>query len=273
LVPEDQTVIVLEIATVALGLSLVLMFAWWMQRRTGKSGWIDTIWSLATAAGGVIFSIFAFVSSGSPPGRALLVGAMVAGWGLRLGSHIASRTMRGGDDPRYADLKREWGDDFPRRLFWFLQIQAASALLLAISVFAAARNPAMFPNLFDALGVTLFAIALAGESAADRQLRNFAANPSNKGRVCDIGLWGWSRHPNYFFEWLTWLSYALIAIDISGQYLWGLAAFAGPLFMYWLLVHVSGIPPLEAHMARSRGDAFKAYQARVNAFFPGPARQ
>jgi steroid 5-alpha reductase family enzyme len=79
-----------------------------------------------------------------------------------------------------------------------------------------------------------------------------------------------SRHPNYFFEWMGWFAYAIIAIDFSGGYPWGWLALAGPALMYWLLVHASGIPPLEAHMLRSRGQAFRDYQHRVNAFWPGP---
>jgi steroid 5-alpha reductase family enzyme len=105
---------------------------------------------------------------------------------------------------------------------------------------------------------------------ADRQLAAFRDDPANKGRVCDVGLWGMSRHPNYFFEWMGWFAYTIIAIDFSGGYPWGWLALAGPALMYWLLVHASGIPPLEAHMLRSRGQAFRDYQHRVNAFWPGP---
>ena len=90
--------------------------------------------------------------------------------------------------------------------------------------------------------------------------------------ICDVGLWGWSRHPNYFFEWFGWLAYPLLAIDLGGAYPWGFVALAGPVCMYWLLVHVSGIPPLEAHMLERRRDEFRAYQARTNAFFPAPPR-
>jgi steroid 5-alpha reductase family enzyme len=105
--------------------------------------------------------------------------------------------------------------------------------------------------------------------------RTAAALPRRSGQPqsdCDVGLWGWSRHPNYFFEWLGWLAYPLLAIDLSGAYLWGWAALLGPACMYWLLVHVSGIPPLEAHMLERRRDEFRAHQARTNAFFPAPPR-
>ena len=116
------------------------------------------------------------------------------------------------------------------------------------------------------------AIAVCGEGLADWQLNRFKSNPANKGGINDIGLWSWSRHPNYFFEAFGWLAYPLIAIDLTGHYPWGFLALAGPACMYWLLVYVSGIPPLEEHMLRSRGEAFRAYQRRTNAFFPGPPR-
>jgi steroid 5-alpha reductase family enzyme len=107
---------------------------------------------------------------------------------------------------------------------------------------------------------------------ADRQLKAFVADPKNKGKVADTGLWSYSRHPNYFFEWLGWFAYVLIALDVFGAYGWWPLALLAPAMMYWLLVHASGIPPLEEHMLRSRGEAFRAYQARVNAFFPGPRK-
>jgi steroid 5-alpha reductase family enzyme len=115
-------------------------------------------------------------------------------------------------------------------------------------------------------------MAIAGAALADHQLRRFRASPANRGKVCDAGLWRWSRHPNYFFEWLGWIAYPLIAIDITGGYPLGWVAIAGPICMYWLLRHVSGVPPLEEHMLRSRGDAYRRYQARTSAFFPLPQR-
>jgi steroid 5-alpha reductase family enzyme len=167
--------------------------------------------------------------------------------------HIAWRTAHGGDDPRYRQLRAEWGDKASERLFWFLQVQAAAALVLALSVAATAHRPDIGLDLRDALGVAFFAVALFGERAADRQLAHFGGDPKNKSKICDVGLWGHSRHPNYFFEWLVWVSFALIAIAPAGAYPWGWFGLAAPVLMYVLLVHVSGIPPLEAHMLRSRG--------------------
>lgn len=115
-------------------------------------------------------------------------------------------------------------------------------------------------------------IAIGGEALADEQLRRFRKNPNNKGAICDAGLWKLSRHPNYFFEWFGWLSYPLFAIDFTGGFSWGFAAVAGPACMYWLLVYVSGIPPLEEHMIRRHGVKFRDYQLKTPAFFPLPQR-
>ena len=172
------------------------------------------------------------------------------------------RTRSGPEDARYAQFRGEWGAAFQRRMFGFLQIQAAAAALLGVSFLVAARNPAPL-RVQDGAALLLFVIAVAGEALADAQLRRFRAEPGQSRQVCDAGLWRLSRHPNYFFEWLGWLAYPLLAILLGGGYWAGWLALSGPAFMYWLLVHVSGIPPLEQQMLRSRGDAYRAYQARV----------
>lgn len=259
------------VLVLALGLSVTMAVAFFVAVRTGKSGWIDAIWSFAVGVFGVVAALAASGDGTAP--RQWLVAGLALAWSLRLGLHIAARTAgTEKDDPRYYQFRQEWGADFRKRLFWFLQIQAAAALVLVISIMAAAHNPAPAFGLGDWIGILLIVAAVAGEGLADRQLKAFRADKANSAKVCDVGLWGVSRHPNYFFEWVGWLAYAVIAIDPAGGYPWGWAALAAPALMYWLLVHVSGIPPLEAHMLRSRGERFRHYQARVNAFWPGPPK-
>lgn len=259
----------ITVVALAACLSATMTGAWLVALRTGRSGWIDAIWSFATGGFGAAAALIPLGNTQIST-RQLLVAILALVWSLRLGFHIAVRTAGGGDDPRYRQLREEWGVSFNRRLFWFLQIQALAALALALSVMLAAHNPAPGLRFADWLGVAVLVLAVVGESIADHQLSRFRSDPANKSRVCDAGLWGMSRHPNYFFEWLGWLAYSIIAIDLAGAYHWGWLALAGPLLMYWLLVHGSGIPPLEAHMLRSRGRAFRDYQQRVNAFWPGP---
>ncbi|CAN5910918.1 DUF1295 domain-containing protein [soil metagenome] len=261
--------IALVAVSAAVALCLIMTGAWAVQLRTGQSGWIDTIWSFAVGLVGAAAALAPIAGQQGPTVRQLLVAAVALAWSARLGFHIMRRTLRGGDDPRYKALRDEWGANFKVRLLLFLQVQAAAALVLVMSIVLAARNTAPL-GAGDAIGLAVIAVAVVGESVADAQLQQFATSPGAKGGICEVGLWRYSRHPNYFFEWLAWLSYPVIAIGLPLDNPVGLIALAGPAMMYWLLVYASGIPPLEAHMLRSRGAAFEAYQRRVNAFFPGP---
>ena len=260
--------IAVVVCSAAVTLALAMTGAWAVQLRTGQSGWIDAIWSFAVGGVGAAGALAPIAGEDRLTARQMLVAVCVLAWSVRLGLHIVRRALRGGDDPRYKALREEWGANFVFRLFLFLQVQAVAAFVLVICVLAAARNLAPL-GWGDALGLAILAIAVLGEAAADAQLARFARSPGAKGAVCQIGLWRYSRHPNYFFEWLAWLSYPVIAIGLPADNPRGLIALAGPAMIYWLLVHVSGIPPLETHMLKSRGAAFADYQKRVNAFFPG----
>ncbi len=254
------------LSLVAVLLSLAMAGAWAVQRATGLSGWIDTIWS--TAVGGVSM-IAVFFAHGTVDRRTVLL-VLIAAWALRLAGHIGSRTKGGHEeDPRYAKFIEEWGDSASWRLFLFLQVQAVVAFVLVLAVFLAATNDTTFPRLVDGLAILIAAVALAGEGIADWQLGRFRRTTQAKTEVCEVGLWHYSRHPNYFFEWLYWCCWPLFAITTMTLSWISLLA---PLLMYGLLAHVSGIPPLEDHMLRSRGEKFSNVQQRVNAFFPGPRK-
>ena len=139
-----------------------------------------------------------------------------------------------------------------------------------MAMMLAARNPAPVSWAADLAAFVLIAVSVAGAGVSDQQLARFLADPAHKGRVCDRGLWAWSRHPNYFFEWLGWCAWPVFAFNPSWSLGW--LALLAPVLMYWLLVHVSGIPPLERAMLASRGDAYRAYQRQTSAFFPLPPR-
>lgn len=256
---------------VSIAFSALMSFAWWVRRITGNSGWIDVIWTLGVGLAGVVLALNPV--SGSMTPRQEAVACLAALWSLRLGSHLFARTVAMEDDPRYRDLMEQWGAAAGRKLFGFLQGQAAAGLVLAAAIMIAAHSPGPFPDLGDMVGLAIFAIGLGGSAMADLQLRRFKAQTENAGKICNRGLWSWSRHPNYFFEWLCWLSFPLIAIDPGGPYIWGYAALVAPAWMYWLLVHVSGIPPLETHLMRSRGAPFMVYRMRTSPFFPWPPKR
>ena len=257
------------LAAIAVALSVLMAGAWWVQQRTGNSGWVDTIWTFSlglVGAGGALWPV-----AGAPNPRQWLVAALVALWSLRLGAHIAVRTAGIADDPRYAAFASEWGADSPRKMFVFLQNQGLGSIPLAFAVFVAAHFPSDVLRPQDYLGALILLTGIAGEALADAQLKTFRTDPANKGRVCDAGLWRWSRHPNYFFEWFGWLAYPVMAISID--YPWGWATLLAPIFMYWILVHVTGVPPLEEQMLRSRGERYRDYQSRTSMFFPMPPQK
>ena len=257
------------IAALVVFLSLAMAFAWATAMRTGKSGLVDATWSFAVGLAALAAALWPLAET-DLTARRLLVGAMAAVWSARLGGYILSRSLGGEDDPRYAALKQEWGDRAPRQLFIFLQIQAVAGWPLVGAVLLAAHAPAASLRWQDGLAALVFVAGVVGEGVADAQMARFRANPANKGGICEVGLWAWSRHPNYFFEWLCWLAYALAAVDFTGAYLQGWLAVLAPITMYGLLVHVSGVPPLEAYLQRSRPQAFADYARRVSLFWPRP---
>lgn len=257
------------LAGIAAALSLIMSIAWLIQQRTRNSGWVDTLWTVGVGGVGFASALIPLSSEHVSP-RQITVAALALLWALRLGLHIGWRSAGISDDPRYANMAHDWGDAAPRKMFVFLQQQAFVSVVLVATMFIAAHNPAPGLRAQDFAAIAVMMVAVAGEGLADRQLTQFKRDPANKGQVNDRGLWSWSRHPNYFFESFGWLAYPLLATGAG--YPWGWLALAGPACMYWLLVYVSGIPLLEEHMLRTRGDAFRAYQRRTNAFFPFPPR-
>jgi steroid 5-alpha reductase family enzyme len=267
--PEMTIVYLQALLMIAVALSVLMALAWVVQQRSGNSGWVDTIWTFSlgfVGAGSALWPI----ADQPPNARQWLVAALVAIWSVRLGSHIAVRTAGITDDPRYAAFAKEWGVDSPRKMFIFLQNQGLGSIPLVFAIFVASRFPSEALRLQDYFGALILFAGIAGEALADKQLKTFRLNPANKGKVCDIGLWRWSRHPNYFFEWFGWLAYPVIALSMN--YPWSVATLLAPLFMYWILRHVTGVPPLEEQMLKSRGDSYRAYQASTSVFFPLPPR-
>ncbi|WP_295848656.1 DUF1295 domain-containing protein [Tardiphaga sp.] len=257
------------IAAIAVSLSILMTGAWLVQQRTGNSGWVDTIWTFSLGLVGAGSALWPLAGA-APNARQWLVAALVAVWSVRLGSHIAIRTRGITDDPRYAAFAKNWGADSPKKMFLFLQNQGFASIPLVFAIFVASRFPSEALRPQDYLGVLILFAGIVGETVSDAQLKTFRTDPANKGKVCDIGLWRWSRHPNYFFEWLCWLAYPVIALSLD--YPWGVATLLAPLFMFWILRYVTGVPPLEEQMLLSRGDSYRAYQARTSAFFPMPPK-
>lgn len=252
-------------------LCVAMAAAWAFQKRVGNAGWVDVFWTFATGGAAVVGALVPFPEVEGFPARQFIVAALAGFWAVRLGLHLRARVRSRPEDARYAGFRHDWGARFQPRLFWLLMIQAAAAWPLAIAVMLAARNPAAGWRWTDIAAMAVISASLLGAALADRQLARFVADAANARRVCGRGLWAWSRHPNYFFEFLGWCAWPLFAFNTGWPLGW--LAVAAPVMMYCLLVHVSGIPPLERVMLASRGDAYRAYQSRTSAFFPLPPRR
>src|SRR5688500_14771723 len=254
----------LQIEIYVLGAMLVVMVAAWAFGLAVKNGgWTDVFWTWGT---GAVLAAAAVLANGTDAigPRNILVAAFMAVWTLRLGLYLTPRVATHGEDPRYAPLRT--AENYPLTMLWVTLPQALASALLGFSVVMAAQAPGAALGLRDGLAVLLFAVAIAGEAVSDAQMKRFRADPANKGKVIETGFWAWSRHPNYFFQWLGWLAYPIIALDPATPITW--LSLAAPAVMYGLLRYVSGVPPLEAAMLTSRGDAFRDYQRRVSVFFP-----
>ncbi len=231
-------------------------------RAMDNYGIVDIAWSYAFAALGAAYALGA---EGWPMRRAL-VGTMAVLWSLRLGTHLAVRVLghHPVEDGRYQQLRRDWAGRFGPMMFGFFQLQAGSVVLLGLPFLLAAANPAPALHPAEIAGVALWLVALSGEALADAQLAAFKRRPDSRGRVCEAGLWRYSRHPNYFFEWLIWVAYFVFALGSP----WGWVAALSPAIILFLLLRVTGIPLTEEQSLRSRGDAYRRYQEATSRFVP-----
>lgn len=248
-------------------MAAVMLIAWAFGLAVRNGGWTDVFWTFGSGATLAGAALWPFNEAGP---RQVLVAAMCAAWALRLGLYLAPRVASHPEDARYARFRQEWGVRYPVNMLWVTLPQAPATALLSVSVVLAARHEGAI-GVRDLAALSLFSCALLGETLADGQMRRFRADPSSQGQVMDRGLWAWSRHPNYFFQWLGWLAYPVIALDPSRPLTW--FSLTAPAVMYGLLRYVSGVPPLEEAMLRSRGDGFRDYQRRVSVFFPVPPKR
>ncbi|MEJ7137913.1 DUF1295 domain-containing protein [Amphibiibacter pelophylacis] len=243
-------------------LVLALSFGgvWLWQLRSRNAGMVDPVWALSLGALALVHGVF---QDGHPLARALV--ALGGGvWGLRLGLHLWRRNAGQPEDARYTRLRQEWGAQADLKMLGFFGVQAVVSLLLAMA-FAIPAGRETAPGFAAVLlALILWGVAVGGEALADRQLRDFVAQPGSKGQVCRAGLWRYSRHPNYFFECLHWVAYIPLAAG-TGWTAW--LTLLPPVLMAWLLVKVSGLPMLEEHLARSR-PGYAEYQRTTSALIP-----
>lgn len=244
-----------------LALAIAFLLLWWRQRSTRNATSVDAAWSAAIGLLGVAAAV---LGNGAPAQR--LAAGLIAGlWSLRLTAHLLKNRVFGhaDEDRRYRAMREHWADRANLHFLWFYEAQAIAALLFAMPFALLAEHlaPALSP--LQWAGIAVFTLSQVAETSADRQLAAWRRDPGNRQRTCRAGLWRYSRHPNYFFEWTSWCGIALVAAPAMG---W-LAA-VQPVVMLLLVRFASGVPWNELQARKSRGADYLAYAAATNTFVP-----
>ncbi|MCS7006221.1 MAG: DUF1295 domain-containing protein [Thermoleophilia bacterium] len=238
---------------------------WALAVRIGNASHVDVAWAMLIACCAIVYAL---LGAGSVEMRTLA--ALLASiWGFRLGCYLLlDRVLGKEEDGRYRELRRKWGAKATWNFFWFFQFQAVFVAFFSIPFALIVQDGDESFSWLVWLGIAVWAIGNVGTIVADRQLAQWRANPANKGKTARTGLWSWSRHPNYFFELVTWCGVALVATAAP----WGWVAWIVPAGLLVLLFRVTGIPATEAQALRSRSD-YAEYQRTTSVFVPLPPRR
>lgn len=246
-------------ATSAVAMGVTALVA----RRLGRYAVVDVTW-------GLVFVAIGWVSylTGTHSARSLLLAVLVTVWGGRLAWHIRGRAVGAGEDPRYEKLLSSVPEEkrfgYALRRVFLTQGVAAWFVALPLQV-AAATDGAL--GWVAALGVAVWLLGLVFESVGDAQLKAFKADPANKGKVMDRGLWGWTRHPNYFGDSAVWWGLFVVAAEV-----WpGVLTVLSPVVMTYFLAFATGARLLESEMAKRPG--YPEYMERTSMFFPLPPKR
>ncbi len=224
---------------------------------------VDTLWSLMFLLAAVVY----VATIDAVGARGALVLVLVSAWALRLAGYITWRNWGEGEDRRYQAIRNNNEPHFwLKSLYIVFGLQGFLAWIISLPLLAAIAQPGPL-GMLDLVGVGLWLVGMVFEAGGDWQLARFKAQPENKGKVMDTGLWRYTRHPNYFGNACIWWGFYLIALSAGGW--WSVIS---PLLMTVLLLKVSGVALLEKDIGERR-PAYRDYIARTNAFIPGPPRK
>jgi steroid 5-alpha reductase family enzyme len=252
----------IHLALIGAAMIAGMMFVLWlMHLLIGNAAVVDVGW----AAGlGTLAIYYAVAGPGYAP-RKWLIASMAGFWGLRLAAFLLfSRIIGHPEDGRYIQLRKEWKKNLALRFLFFFEFQALLDVVLSLPFLLACIDTRVPLGFLEKFGAGLWLVAMIGEAVADSQLAAFKKNPANKGKTCRAGLWRYSRHPNYFFDWLVWVAYAVFALTSPYGYL----SLISPALILYFLLGMTGIPATEAQALRSRGEEYRDYQRTTNSFVP-----
>lgn len=266
---------------VALGLDFAILLVeacvyfaacWAVARRIDNWSIVDVAWSFGFALVGLQMLAVHFLITPCLGGQGLLMAGATVAWSLRLTAHLGARVLGHLDqeDGRYLRMREEHGERMAAKMvtFYFLQAVVLTVLCLPLLSSAPAGAPPS-PAAVHWAGLAVFGLALLIEGVADAQLAAFKKDPANRGKVCERGLWAWSRHPNYFGEWLVWVGFLLMSYNAEYR---GVPGLICVVIIHHFLTRVTGVPLTEQQLLKSKGAAYEDYARRVPAFWPRPPR-
>jgi steroid 5-alpha reductase family enzyme len=239
-----------------------MIVTWLFAVRIHNASIVDIVWSGIFA---VLALFYAIMGDGYGP-RKLLFFLMVSTWSIRLAYYLFKR-IKGhhpAEDARYAQLRKEWEPAPNFRFLVFFELQGIFNILLSIPFLLVCMNSKVVLLPVEFLGAAVWLVGVIGESTSDGQLSRFKKDPVNRGKTMDQGLWRYSRHPNYFFEWVIWCGYFIFALGSP----YGWVSVYCPILMYYVLTRITGVPMAEEQSIKSRGDEYRNYQKRTSVFFP-----
>ncbi len=228
-------------------------------------GFLDVTWTLSIGLLALLDAIFG-ASGGS---RRVAFAAVGVVWSLRLGLFVLIRVLRHHpkEDVRYRSLRERWPS--PLQFLLFFELQAFIAMIFSAPFLLAAFARGQSISIFEVTGLAIAALGICGESLADWQSAVFKKGAGAKSAILDKGLWRYSRHPNYFFEILVWLGFAIASLDLP----WSWLAVVCPILISYFLLRVTGIPLTEKHSIERHGEAYRAYQRSTSALIPWPRKR
>jgi len=221
---------------------------------------VDLAWGLGIA----FVAMLVFIRVGVPDTRISLMAALTYVWGTRLTAHITYRYLRSTrEDYRYRAWREAWQNWFmPRSYTQIFLLQGLLMVVIGYPFIHAGHFNGVPWGIFDLLGLCIWIVGFAFETVGDAQLRRFLQNPSNQGKVCNTGLWKYTRHPNYFGEALMWWGIGTMALGTP----WGVIALISPITITGLLLYVSGVPLLEEKSMKN--PLYREYAQHTPKFFP-----
>lgn len=252
-------------------INLFIMFCCWIiATYNQRAGLVDVAWSFCIAINVIIT---AFMLDSAPNILRLFIGFASGLWFIRLCIHLFRRYLSENvEDTRYANMRRAMGAYQHVGFLVFFIFQAGLAILFSYPMISllnvSTENWNSYINITILISAVIMCIALIGETVADQQLYKFKLNPNHQGKTLDQGLWKYSRHPNYFFEWLHWFAYPILGLAAGIYILW-----IYPILMLLFLYYITGIPFSEQQALAHRGENYACYQRRTSIFFPWPPKQ